>query len=214
MKEIIEILKKRSWKVYAFMFSLFAIFFIFSFLSAKYMLETDPKKIDEFLLQINQSEPIKKFHEMLKEEKFLHISLFIFLHNSQIAIINYFFGATFIFPIIIQISNSFLVGFLVGVSEKIFFNFFDFAAFLIVLLIEVVSITLAGVEGMYITYSFLRPEKMWKTKNRLKSVRKTVNQSMKILILILLMLFIASIIETVSIYYQYKSNIEAFIIGI
>ncbi|MEM5878749.1 MAG: hypothetical protein QXF12_07785, partial [Candidatus Aenigmatarchaeota archaeon] len=62
MKDIIEILKKRSKKVYAFMFGIFFLFFFFALLSSRYLAETDPDKVEEILQQIRETPSIQKFY--------------------------------------------------------------------------------------------------------------------------------------------------------
>ncbi|MEM5776837.1 MAG: stage II sporulation protein M [Candidatus Aenigmatarchaeota archaeon] len=214
MKWLIEILKKRSWKVYAFMFGIFLFLFFLSFLSSKYVSETEPEKIEDFLKSLEKSPVITEFRNLLEEKKYIQITILIFQHNLEIAIMNYFFGIFFLFSLLLQVSNGFLVGFLLGISPNIFSSFAQTLGFLIVMLLEVIAITATGVEGMYLTYTFFRPEKMWKTKSKSKAMKKTFSQSIKIILLSALLLLIAAIIETLVIYYQVSSNIKPIIIGV
>jgi uncharacterized membrane protein SpoIIM required for sporulation len=206
-----EILEKRSWKVYAFMLFIFFFFFFFSYLSSKYLLETEPEKVEEMLSQIMSTPAISRFQELLKQEKYVDIAFLIFFHNSQLALLNYFFGIGFLFAIIIQASNGFLLGFLLAVSEGLTLT--EALAIFIVLLLELTALTATAVEGMYLTYSYIRPERMWKTKSRVKSIKKTFSQSIRIILLCLLLLLLAAIIETLFIYHQ-TSSIKPIIIGV
>ena len=206
-----EILKKRSWKVYAFMLFIFFFFFFFSYLSSKYLLETEPEKVEEMLKQIMSTPAINRFQELLKQEKYVDIAFLIFFHNSQLALLNYFFGIGFLFAIIIQASNGFLLGFLLAVSEGLTLT--EALAIFIVLLLELTALTATAVEGMYLTYSYIRPERMWKTKSRVKSIKKTFSQSIRIILLCLLLLLLSAIIETLFIYHQ-ASSIKPIIIGV
>jgi uncharacterized membrane protein SpoIIM required for sporulation len=206
-----EILKKRSWKVYAFMLFIFFFFFFFSYLSSKYLLETEPEKVEEMLKQIMSTPAISRFQELLKQEKYVDIAFLIFFHNSQLALLNYFFGIGFLFAIIIQASNGFLLGFLLAVSEGLTLT--EALAIFIVLLLELTALTATAVEGMYLTYSYIRPERMWKTKSRVKSIKKTFSQSIRIILLCLLLLLLSAIIETLFIYHQ-TSSIKPIIIGV
>jgi uncharacterized membrane protein SpoIIM required for sporulation len=206
-----EILKKRSWKVYAFMLFIFFFFFFFSYLSSKYLLETEPEKVEEMLKQIMSTPAISRFQELLKQEKYVDIAFLIFFHNSQLALLNYFFGIGFLFAIIIQASNGFLLGFLLAVSEGL--TLAEVLIIFIILLLELTALTTTAVEGMYLTYSYIRPERMWKTKSRVKSIKKTLSQSIRIILVCLLLLLLAAIIETLFIYHQ-TSSIKPIIIGV
>ncbi|MBU5689292.1 MAG: stage II sporulation protein M [Candidatus Aenigmarchaeota archaeon] len=214
MNWLIEILKKRSWKVYAFMYGIFFFLFLLSFFSSKYLLEVEPEKVKEVLTQIESSPIIQEFRKLLEENKYFEIFTLIFFHNFQIAIINYFFGIGFLLSILLQASNGFLIGFLLGISPEFFPNFFELIGFLIVMILEVVAITSTAVEGMYLTYTFFRPEKMWKTKSKTKAIKKTLSQSIKIILLSALLLFLAALIETIVIYYQSSVNIKPILIGV
>ncbi|MBU5688380.1 MAG: stage II sporulation protein M [Candidatus Aenigmarchaeota archaeon] len=234
MNWLIEILKKRSWKVYAFMYGIFFFLFLLSFFSSKYLLEVEPEKVKEVLTQIESSPIIQEFRKLLEENKYFEIFTLIFfhnfqiaiinyffgigfllsIHNFQIAIINYFFGIGFLLSILLQASNGFLIGFLLGISPEFFPNFFELIGFLIVMILEVVAITSTAVEGMYLTYTFFRPEKMWKTKSKTKAIKKTLSQSIKIILLSALLLFLAALIETIVIYYQSSVNIKPILIGV
>ncbi|MEM5777125.1 MAG: stage II sporulation protein M [Candidatus Aenigmatarchaeota archaeon] len=214
MKWIIEILKKRSWKVYAFMYGIFFFFFFLFFFSSRYLLETEPEKVKEVLTQIESSPVIQNFRKLLEENKYFQIFVLIFAHNFQIAIINYFFGIGFLFSILLQISNGFLIGFLLGIAPEIFPSFLEVTGFLIVMILEVVAIISTAVEGMYLTYTFFRPEKMWRTKSKTKAVKKTISQSIKIILLSALLLMMAALIETLIIYYHSSTNIKPILIGV
>ncbi|MEM4368256.1 MAG: stage II sporulation protein M [Candidatus Aenigmatarchaeota archaeon] len=214
MNWLIEILKKRSWKVYAFMYGIFFFLFLLSFFSSKYLLEVEPEKVKEVLTQIESSPVIQEFRKLLEENKYFEIFTLIFFHNFQIAIINYFFGIGFLLSILLQATNGFLIGFLLGISPEFFPNFFELVGFLIVMILEVVAITSTAVEGMYLTYTFFRPEKMWKTKSKTKAIKKTLSQSIKIILLSALLLFLAALIETIVIYYQSLANIKPILIGV
>jgi len=207
-----DILKKRSWKVYAFMIGVFLFFFLVSYLSSKYLLETDPEKIEEFMNQFKSSPVISKFEELLKQGKYLDIALLIFFHNSELALLNYFFGIGFLFAVIIQASNGFLIGFLLGVSPHIFSSFIVTLSFIIVLLLELTALTATAVEGMYLTYSIIRPERMWRTKSKSKSAKKTLSQSIRVILIVLIFLLIAALIETLAIHYLSSLNVRAIMI--
>jgi uncharacterized membrane protein SpoIIM required for sporulation len=207
-----EILKKRSWKVYAFMLGVFLFFFFLSFLSSKYLLETEPEKIEEFMNQFRSSPIISRFEELLNQGKYIDVAILIFLHNSELALLNYFFGIGFLFAVIIQASNGFLVGFLLGISSHVFSNLIVAISFIIVLLLELTALTATAVEGMYLTYSIIRPERMWKTKSKLKSAKKTLLQSTRVILLALILLLIAALIETLAIHYLTSLDVEVIMI--
>jgi uncharacterized membrane protein SpoIIM required for sporulation len=207
-----DILKKRSWKVYAFMLGIFFFFFFLSYLSSKYLLETEPEKIEEFMKQFKSSPVISRFEELLSQGKYLDIALLIFLHNSELALLNYFLGIGFLFAVIIQASNGFLVGFLLGVSPHVFSNLIVALSFIAVLILELTALTATAVEGMYLTYSIIRPERMWKTKSKLKSAKKTFSQSIRVLLFALILLLIAALIETLAVHYLSSLDTEAIMI--
>ncbi len=206
-----EILRKRSWKVYAFMLFIFFFFFSFSYLSSKYLLEVEPEKVDEILEHI-MSQQFIKFKELIEREKYVEVALLIFFHNSQLAVLNYFFGIGFILAIFIQASNGFLLGFLLAVSQDL--TLVEYLGIIVVLLLELAVITATAVEGMYLTYSYIRPERMWKTKSRIKSIKKTFSQSIKIILLCLILLLLAAVIETLLIHYQVSSSKQPIIVGV
>lgn len=208
-KDLIEIAKKRSWKVYAFLFGIFFIFFLIGYSGGKYLLEMEPNKVEEFINEIKNTEVIQIFFDLLKNKEYFKIIILIFFHNSQIAIINYILGISFLLPLFIQMFNGMLIGFFFGISPKIFINIIDAVGFFIILIIEVIATTITAVEGMYLTYSIIRPQVMWKTKSKLKSAKKTFSQSIKIIFLALILLLIAAIIETLIIRYLWVRNIQS-----
>lgn len=211
---LFEILKKRSWKVYAFMFGVFLFFLIFSYFSSQYLIETEPEKVKEFLDQISSSPLIVKFKNLQNEGKYDEIALLIFIHNSQIALINYFFGIGFVFSVILQASNGFLLGFLLGTYNYLHYHPIQILEIFIVMILEVTAITAIAVEGMYLTYTFIRPKRMWNTNKKMKAIKKTLSQSLKIILLSILILLISAIIETLFIYYEASKSIEPIIIGV
>ncbi len=196
------------------MFGLFFFFFFLSYYSSRYLLEHDSEKTQEFLSQLESQPVIQEFKAMLNDGRYFEIFVLIFVHNLQIALVNYFFGIGFLLSIIIQASNGFLIGFILGVSSEIFSNFIYLIGFLLVMILEVVAITSTAVEGMYLTYTFLRPEKMWKTKLKAKAMKKTLSQSIKIIALCILLLLLAAFIETLLIYHQASVNIKPLFIGV
>jgi len=212
--EIKEIIKKRSWKVYALLFGIFLAFFILAYYSAGYALEKDPEMVEEFVDQIKNNEAVKFAYNLTEEEKYPQLATFIFLHNSQIAIMNYVFGITLLLPLVLEFFNGMTIGFIFGLSEMVFTNSVEIVGFFIILTMEVVATTITAVEGMYLTYSLIRPKVFWKVKSRKESAKRTFKQSAKIILLALAILLLASIIETALIYYQYTRNVEPINIGL
>jgi len=196
------------------MFGIFLFFFILSIFMSSYMLEAEPEKAKEMLDQIEKTPVIQEFKRLLNEGKYINIAFLIFLHNFQIAILNYFFGIGFLFSVILQISNAFLIGFMVGMSPEIFGDALQSIGFVSVMILEVVAITAAAVEGMYLTYTFIRPERMWKTKSKSKAIKKTLEQSIKIILLSAFLLFLAAAIETLVIYRQSLLSAEPVFLGV
>ncbi|MFN6992319.1 MAG: stage II sporulation protein M [Fervidobacterium sp.] len=213
-RDIFEIIKKRSWKVYALLFGVFVLFFLIGFSGGGYMLENDPSMVEEFINEIKNTEIIQSFFDLMQKGEYFNIASLIFIHNSQVAVVNYVLGITFILPLLIELFNGMIIGFFFGVSPKVFVTFIDGAGFFIILVMEVIATTLTAVEGMYLTYSIIRPQIMWKTKSRLKSAKKTFRQSIKILLFALALLLISAIIETLLIHYLWVRNIQSVVIGI
>lgn len=213
-KEVVEIIKKRSWKVYALLFGIFFLFFILAYSIGGYLLENDPTTVKEFITEIKNTEIMQTFFELMENKEYFKVAGLIFIHNSQIAITNYVLGITFLLPLLIHFFNGMIIGFFFSVSPEIFVNAIDGIGFFVILIMEVVATTLTAVEGMYLTYSIIRPQIMWRTKSRMKSAKKTFNQSIKIILFALILLLISAVIETLLIHYLWVRNVQTVVIGI
>jgi uncharacterized membrane protein SpoIIM required for sporulation len=174
----------------------------------------EPEMVEEFLTRLKGEDVFLNYFNLLKEGKFLQIFYLIYSHNLGVSLTNFILGITFIFPVILEVFNGIFIGFLFGISPSSLPTLIDGVGTALILLLEIIAGILASVEGIYLSYSFLKPKKVWKTKSRRQALSKTFRQNVKVIIVVVLLLLLAAIIETLLIYNQWLRNLEPIMIGV
>ncbi len=125
-------------------------------------------------------------------EKRTSISIFIWLNNSKVALICYVFGITFgVGTLYILCFNSFMLGALFAVYYSNGFGLDFMSLIMIHGSIELFAIAISAGCGFSIAASFLSPGR----KRRIDSVKKSVYDSLFVLIGLVVMLLVAGLIE-------------------
>lgn len=214
IKEAIKVIKKRS--------KLLMVVLIFLFLSG-IILGLIPGLLIDFLDDYTRTKFIigvlGKFGfifetgtNLIKEGKFFNLPLFIFI-NNLLASLQLTISGILIIPVFIFLySTGTLIGALNGILIENLIRFYsptDIVWILIVFCLEFASIVLATVEGIYLGLSIFYPKKIFKKKiPRKRAFIMTLKQTSKVYIIIIILLFIGSIIETLGIYAISQKKIE------
>ncbi len=211
--EVKEILTKRRKKwIYATLIALFIFSYALFYFSGRYAIQNQPQLVEKFLGDLLEQDVFAKFKDLFEQGKFFQIFGLIFLHNFNVALLDFSLGTTFIFSLISVIGNGIISGFISGIAyytDKA--SLLQVIGFFGVLVLELLASILALVEGMYLSYSIIFPRKIWKIKSRTESFKKTFRQNVKILIIVVLLLVVAAVIETFIIYSHWKIGLKPVI---
>lgn len=200
--------KKRKKWTYLTLAGIFIVTFSLFYFSGRYAVQYQPDIVNQFLKTVSEQSIFIRFLDLFEEGKFLYIFGLILSHNLSVALIDFVLGTTFIFPIFSIIANGVFSGFLSGISYYTAkASLIQIVGFYLVLVLELIATILVLVEGMYLSYSAIFPEKIWKIKSRKESFRRTFNQNILVLVLSVLILLFAAIIETVVIYSEWVSGV-------
>lgn len=208
--EIEEIIKKRNKWVYlalgiTFLLSYFLFFYAGIFLGSNY-----PSYTSKLIKNFYGQDLFQNIKSLLEQENYMKVFFIIVTHNFSLSLINLVLGLTFLFPFILILINGSVVGLLSGIIHQMIANYsiINLLSFYMVLLLEASAMILSGSEGLQIIYSIINPRKTWKIKSRKTAFLRTFKESIKILLIVFFILFVAGIIETISIYYQLKNNMS------
>ncbi|MBS3052680.1 MAG: stage II sporulation protein M [Candidatus Aenigmarchaeota archaeon] len=210
--DVKKIIQKRNKWLYFVLFSTFLISYFLFFYLGKFLNVYYPEYSSKIITEFYKQDLFKNIRSLMEQENYVRIFFIIFIHNFSLSVINLLSGLTAIAPFILILANGSIIGFLFGVTYSITkYSLLHFVSLYAILLLELLSMILAGTEGLYLLYSIINPQKIWKTKSRKKSIAKTFGENIKILILVGVILLIAGVIEVFSIYYQSKLNNQIII---
>lgn len=213
IEEMFEIIKSRS-KILIFILILVLLFgFSLGSLSASFFGFSDDYQKTETVNSVGKiATVLAKPTELYKNKEFFKLNFFILLNNIRASIIHTVAGIIFIPTFFLILGQGTIIGLIFGILGQFLISVYtpvELVIIFFVFLLELTSLILASVEGIYLGISIFFPKKIFKKKiPRRKAFGKTIKQTMKIYIVIFILLFLGSVLETLVMFNLSKRNIE------
>jgi hypothetical protein len=200
-KDIVEIIRGRS-KILMFILILVFLFGISSgaFSAVSFYFLDDYQKTSMVNSIFRTISVFVKPIEFFKNREFFKLNFFIFVNNLKASGIHTILGILIIPAFLLMYSQGVTIGLFYGIIGEILISTYkpvELVLIVFVILLELTSLTLASVEGVYLGVSIFSPVKIFKRKiSRKRAFIRTIRQTIKLYVFIIVLLLIASAIET------------------
>jgi len=150
--------------------------------------------------------------ELFKNKEFFKLNFYIFFNNTRAAFVHTILGILIIPTFFLLYSQGTLIGLVFGISGKFLISIYSIVELIMiffVFLVELVSFTLASIEGIYLGISIFSPTRIFKKKIPRKiAFMKTIRQTANVYVIILTLLFIGAVIETLVMFNLSRRDIK------
>ena len=178
---------------------IFLILFVHSFFIGQNLYIKDREKAEIFLKKISESTKVRFIIDLFRRGKYVTAGSMIFMNNFIIAAIAVYSGIIFFIPLFILFSNAVITGILFGIESIASGTLSLFHLFFIILvgLLEISSLIISTYEGVRIGIGIIKPN--ISSKERLNKFKQGLYEATLMLSFVVVLLFIAAIIETTGI---------------